>query len=260
MAFDMWEEGTQKGGFPLADSYWHVGETYQSIRNRLRTHISTPVGGGEGAEDDLRSPCEKMIPWLPRICRVQMHGFGMWTPRAHQDFDLLNIIQPAPNGYKPAFQEKNVYDGFDLLPYKQKIPDGEVDVHAIALATTNPPPDLDHSWIDENDENIGNSTDASTETPPSRRMLQEGTKHALRAAVVAAKSTAPSITDNVVTGKRYIRQLQSPPGADDSVVPGRGWEAHAWSPVNGFCDGSAQSECARTQASGCLLYGANGCI
>jgi hypothetical protein len=76
-AFQVWEQGTQQDGFPLADSYWHVGDMYKLIRNNLRTHITTPKEGG----DDVRLACEQMIPWLPRICRVQMHGYGMWTPR-----------------------------------------------------------------------------------------------------------------------------------------------------------------------------------
>jgi hypothetical protein len=55
-------------------------------------------------------------------------------------------------GYKPEFKDSIVYKGFDLLPYKQKVPDGEIDVHAIAIATTTPPPDLDHSWMDDETE------------------------------------------------------------------------------------------------------------
>lgn len=258
MAFDVWEEGTQQGGYPLSDSYWHVGETYKSIREQLRTHITTPVGGGEGTKDDVRSPCEKMIPWLPRICRVQMHGFGMWTPRHSSEFDLLKIIKPAPNGYKPFFRNKNVYDGFDLLPYAQKIPDGEVDVHAIAIATTNPPPDLDHSWVDDDDEKEG--ADTSTETTPTRRMLQEGTKWAVRtasAAAAAAAAAALTKKDAMEYQQSHLRRLQDSAGDDSVVVPGRGWEALAWSPVEGRCDGSAQSECGRTSNQQCLLYGAN---
>ena len=70
VAFERWEEGITKEGCPLAASYWHVGESYKIIRENLRTHITTPnkeVG-------DVRSQCEKLIPWLPRLCRVQMHG------------------------------------------------------------------------------------------------------------------------------------------------------------------------------------------
>jgi hypothetical protein len=41
------------------------------------------------------------------------------------------------------------------------------------------------------------------------------------------------------------------------VVPGRGWELHGWSVVEGFCDGSAQSECARKPDNRCFLAAAN---
>ena len=76
VAFERWEEGIAKEGIPLAASYWHVGESYKTVRENLRTHINTPAtGSGEGeGQDDIRSECEKLIPWLPRMCRVQMHG------------------------------------------------------------------------------------------------------------------------------------------------------------------------------------------
>ncbi|KAL3905102.1 MAG: hypothetical protein SGARI_004619 [Bacillariaceae sp.] len=149
-AFDTWEEGTKQDGFPLADSYWHIGDKYKEIRENLRTHITTPQENNKG--EDVRSDCEKLIKWCPRICRVQMHGFGLWTPQTHIDYNLLNIIKPAMNGYKPYFKQHNVYDGFDLVPYAQAIPEGHVDVHAIAIASTRPAPDLDHSWIEDGDD------------------------------------------------------------------------------------------------------------
>jgi hypothetical protein len=60
------------GGCPLHSKYWHVGPMYKEIRQNLRTHITTPSDAEDG--DDIRSACEKLIPWLPRLCRVQMHG------------------------------------------------------------------------------------------------------------------------------------------------------------------------------------------
>jgi hypothetical protein len=45
--------------------------------------------------------------------------------------------------------------------------------------------------------------------------------------------------------------------SEDDIVPGRGWYVHGWTPQEGFCDGSAQSECGRSADSQCLLYGAN---
>ena len=95
-AFDRWEEGVDKYGYPLAASYWHIGDSYKIIRENLRTHITTP----------------KFV-------------------------DGVN------------FTVKNAYDGFDPLLFNQAIPDGDIDVHAIATATTNPAPILDHSWLDD---------------------------------------------------------------------------------------------------------------
>lgn len=72
VAFERWEEGIKASGLPLAASYWHVEAMYNTIREKLRTHVNTPKPGEE--EGTPRSACENMYKWLPRICRVQMHG------------------------------------------------------------------------------------------------------------------------------------------------------------------------------------------
>jgi hypothetical protein len=219
-------------------------------------------------------------------------GFGMWNPRAHVDYDLLNIIHPAPNGYKPDFLIKNAYDGFDLLPLNQAVPDGDVDVHAIAIATTNPAPDLDHSWIEDSDSDSdgGNLTsvdgvvNAEEIPPPGRRWLRDASELAFRkGAELFPPSTVVknriSLPENEGKNKEVIktsssdtpllrRQLENATAttttndtttdADpNAIVPGRGWELHGWTPVKGFCDGSAQSECNRPEDSNCMLSGAN---
>ena len=71
-AFELWEDGIAKNGAPLAASYWHVGDSYKVIRENVRTHINTPKP--DEKEGDIRSECEKLMPWLPRVCRLQMHG------------------------------------------------------------------------------------------------------------------------------------------------------------------------------------------
>jgi hypothetical protein len=247
LALDVWEEGTKKDGYPLADHYWHVGVAYREIREKLRMHITTPKENDNG--EDIRSDCEKMIKWLPRICRVQLHGFGLWTPQTHIDYNLLNIIKPAMNGYKPYFKQKNLYNGFDLLPYKQAIPEGQVDVHAIAIATTYPAPDLDHSWIEDHEDTQTQNGNATT-----RRMLREGTALAFWAA--ASVDADRSGVDQLERNPRS-RHLDSNSTSSSAVIPGRGWELHGWTVVDGFCDGSAQSECRRGPGEQCLLYGAN---
>eukprot|EP00957_Ditylum_brightwellii_P056132 4255879-Ditylum_brightwellii.AAC.1 len=122
-ALQLWEKAISEDGFPLAEKYWHVGETYETIREAFRTHIKSSIANGK----DVLSSCEKAFPETPIVCRVSMHGYGMWEPHVSENNNFLNLIHPAPNGYKPKFTKQNVYTGFDLLPYKQKIPDGEID-------------------------------------------------------------------------------------------------------------------------------------
>lgn len=270
VAFERWEEGVGKEGVPLAASYWHVGDVYKDIRENLRTHITTPTED----DNDVRSECEQLYPWLPRVCRVQMHGFGMWTPHAHEDFNFLNIIHPAPNGYKPHFTERNAYNGFDLLPLNQAVPDGEVDVHAIAIATTSDPPDLDHSWIEDDeegagDENLTNAdslTDNADAPPPSRRWLREASNVAFRkgaelfepSTVVNSRFLPKVKNDKFISDAPLLRRKMDEYTSDaDAIVPGRGWLASGWTELEDFCDGSAQSECSRKKEADCLLYGTN---
>jgi len=244
-AFNKWEEGIDAEGIPLAASYWHVGDSYKKIREELNNHITTPNMNEKG--EDVRSPCEGLIPWLPHICRVQMHGFGMWRPRSHVDFNFLNLIHPAKNGYKPNFIGRNVYDGFDLLPLIQAIPDGEIDVHAIAIATTNPAPDLDHEWEDGNDVTTENN---ETEPPPDRRWLQQASELAFKRGAQLQESTNRLVKPKQ-SSDQVRRQLDS-----EVIVPGLGWEMHN-NPIRGFCDGSAQSECNRYKGHTCLALGHN---
>jgi len=259
-AFERWEESIGKDGLPLAASHWHVGDSYKVVRETLRTHINTPK---PDENEGPRSKCENMYPDIPRICRVQMHGYGMWTPRAHPDYDFLNLIHEAPNGYKPDYLTKNAYDGFDLMPLNQAVPDGEVDVHAIAIATTSPAPDIDHSWIEEEE-------DSSELPPPTRRWLREASEIAFRKGAEAFPQSTNVVKNRLLlseTGKEE-ESVESSSASDDKsvlrrnlkiveIVPGRGWEMHGWNTVKGFADGSAQSEYKRGEIDDCMLYGAN---
>ena len=213
-------------------------------------------------------------------------GFGMWWPRAHVEYDFLTLVHPAPNGYKPDFLEYNVYDGFDLLPLSQAIPDGDIDVHAIAIATTSPAPDLDHSYIDDDEvespdlttaDGVTNTTDLP---PPTRRWLREASELAQRKGAElfpSSTTTRPNSHQEYDTReatrsfssshnpmlRRYLQDdavnATAVGAVDDKndIVAGRGWEVHGWTPVQGYCDGSAQSECNRHKANDCMLGGAN---
>jgi hypothetical protein len=51
LALDVWEEGTKnEGRYSLADHYWHVGDSYREIREKLRTHITTPKENDNGED------------------------------------------------------------------------------------------------------------------------------------------------------------------------------------------------------------------
>jgi hypothetical protein len=217
IALDSWETVIQDEGCPLPESYWHVGMRYKAIREKLRTHITTPKLND--ANEDVRSNCEKMLPWLPRVCRVQMHGFGMWSPRVLEDFDFLNLIHPAPNGYKPDYPIENMYHGFDLLPLNQSVADDQVDVHAIAIATTSPPPDLDHSWND----NDGADGGDNNEGPPTRRWLREASERAMQWGPKLEAKEKKEKRDAAIAAHRD-RMLLVELNEDEDIVPGRGWE------------------------------------
>lgn len=216
IALDTWETAIEEKGVPLEESYWHVGMRYAAIRDKLRRHLTTPKSND--VDQDVRSKCEAMMPWLPRVCRVQMHGFGMWTPRVLQDFDFLNLIHPAPNGYKPDYPIENVYHGFDLLPLNQALADDQVDVHAIAIATNNSPPDLDHSWTEGEE---GQDSDG----PANRRWLREASEKAmLWGPTLEAEERQKRRNIEVATHREQMleRELN-----EDDIVPGRGWEVGA---------------------------------
>lgn len=243
-AFEVWEEGIAKEGLPLAESYWHVGDSYKTIQETLRTHLNTPKTDGT----DVGSLCDQMFPWMKRICRLQMHGFGMWLPRVHTQQDFLNLVRPAPNGYKPSIIPKKAYHGFDVLPLNQQLPENAVDVHAIAIATTSPPPDLDHTWMEDDNAGVQNTTEDTT--TPTRRELRRASEMAFRkgAELFPQSDVAASpATENPALRRKL----------NDEIIPGRGWVIDGWTPVEGYCDGSAQSECNRGIDNDCLLAGAN---
>ena len=194
-------------------------------------------------------------------------GFGMWIPRVSDVYDFLDIIKPAPNGYKPEYPETtNVYNGFDLLPLSQAIPDGEIDVHAIAIATTSPPPsDLDHSWIEDD---VDSGVDGTENQPPTRRFLREASEIGFRKAgevfspssFAAEEKSAQSSPENSMLRRQLEEKDTEEIDSAGSIIPGRGWEVHGAgdrTAMKAFCDGSAQSECGREPDQKCLMYGAN---
>lgn len=236
VALDMWEAGIEEKGFPLHEDYWHVGTIYDTARSNLIAYVN-----GEGLG---KTQCEER--WKPRFgldraCRQSMSGMTTWTPKNRPNGNgLLAYLKAAPNGYKPGFEEDALYDGVDVLPPGWKVPAGEIDVHAIAIASTYAAPELDHSWTDNKD------ADAE-EAENSRRMLRKAARELI---APSTKRNVGAIHDGNVSVPRNLY--------GDEVVPGQGWYFSNEVKVSpGYCDGSPVSWCKRTKGNNCLLYGHN---
>ena len=236
-AFDMWMDGMDTDQFPLKEDYWHVGTMYDTARSNLMNYTN-----GEGLN---ATGCEQR--WGPRFgldraCRMPIKGLGEWTPKNRGgNNSLLQHMKPAHNGYKPEYM-KPVYEGVDVLPREWIVPEGEVDVHAIAIVSTYAPAGLDHTWSEDGKED--EDADAEEEES-SRRMLRIKATERIN---TPSKSNAVSVSEG-----------QSRDLAEDDVVPGLGWSLYAYegSSSDGYCDGSPVSWCHRTDNNNCLMYGHN---
>ena len=234
-ALNMWEKGIETDGFPLNESYWHVGEHYIKAQSSLSSFLTN--------EGFNTTSCEKRwgtIPGLDKACRISMKGMGQFTPinRGYENSIAVHL-KPATNGYKPA-APKPAYEGANLLPLIWKVPEGEVDVHAIAIATTYSAPELDQSFVDDEDED-------AEEAENSRRMLRKSARQ-LREAPAEATEVKDSVSED--------RNLLT---FGDEVTPGLGWTLNAGSEVvAGYCDGSPMSgDCMRTDNYACIMSGHN---
>lgn len=226
-ALDLWVEGIEADGFPLAESYWHVGDVYDKIREAVRT----------SAVKD--SACEVMMKDLATVCHVEMHGNTEWTPRVHPYENSLRALLPFSIEVSDYYIEGQ-YDEVDLMPKEWAIPKGQVDPHLIAISTSAPAPESEQDeaylldddasdWVSYNDDL---SFHSGTDTPPSDDGGDtRGLRHSMR---------------------RPIRQLQD---TETIITAGTGWNMDGV--PAGFCDGSAQSTCGRDQKSKCLMAGHN---
>lgn len=237
-AFEMWEEGIKEKGFPLKEEYWHIGQNYEKARNNLKTYVN-----GEGFNT---SECEKR--WGPRFgldraCRMPINGLAEFTPTSRGFHTSIKAhVKPAPNGYKPDFTEDALYQGVDVLPVEWKVPEGHIDVHAIAIASTYPAPELDQSWVDKNDPD---AEDAEN----SRRMLRKAATDPI------VKTADPSyvITSNkAAESESKLRALDS-----DAVTPGTGWYFNDMGTSRGHCDVSKRCTCRRASMYFSMLRSMN---
>lgn len=242
-ALDMWE---REPDFPLPEQLWHVEDAYTSIRSNFEEYLARHVG---------ESPCEQLFKNHPEICRVPMRGHGLWTPRnMNPAGSLLTVIREAPNGYKPYYEKSNQYSGFDLLPRNQKTPDGDVDVHAIAIATNNPEPTI----VDEPTDNI-------EETGTRRRRMKQDTQRQTPAqmnpprrqatSAAEAQTKTPEEEGGVTRGHRQLNETEAASGNGEAIVAGRGWTMLGNNV--GYCDGTTVSTCNRIPGQQCLLAGHN---
>jgi hypothetical protein len=234
-ALEMWEQGIAEKGFPLKEEYWHIGPIYTTSRSTFTTYIN-----GDGLN---KSACEKRLAplfGLDRACRMQIRGITEFNGKNRGDFNsIIPHIRAASNGYKPHLTEEPLYEGIDILPPIWKLPEGEIDVHAITIASTYAAPELDNS-LSEKDE----STESSQN---SRRLLRQ----------VSTELPKLSIEDDFdVANKNRERSLVT---YTDNVVPGEGWDVlfTKASVSTGYCDGSPMSTCKRSKGNTCLLYGHN---
>ena len=251
-ALEDWESGIEADGMPLAEKYWHVGPAYEEIHTNLRSHV--PSG-----EDEV-SHCEEHFNKFPIVCRVAMHGFTEWTPRALPDERSLRaILKKGPNGYVPLFDDKNVYDGPDIRPSKWDIPEGEIDVHAVAIATNFPPGDVPSSSTPETNQSLRKLFQA-------RRLQKQHNAGALgnsgssenldhiRQKLVHFDLDEVSRLRPVVPNKNNERRhLAADDSEENEIIPGDGWVYSGGRA--GFCDGSFQSECRREVDNTCPMSG-----
>ena len=276
-ALDTWNVGMQEKGLPLANEYWHVGTevadtqykippTYEEIRQKLRSYVPD--------NDEEVSKCEKLLHNFPIVCKVAMHGYTEWTPRAlPEERSLRAILKSGPSGYLPVLSKVNAYDGFDILPAKWQIPGGEIDVHAIAIATALPPTD------DNSDpaRSMDYQADPSSAFETQKRESEIDEQRLLRVNLPSAKSENHNvdISEEQQTAMRRLGEKLVHFGMEghhlvplrlaqqnrilltdeesQEIIPGEGW-LYSGSRC-GFCDGSFQSECQRSVDSTCPMKG-----
>lgn len=243
-AFDVWEEGIKSDGFPLNESYWHVGTQYKTIRNNLVESINDTTKAKTACQERMAA----VFPELEKACRIPLSGMSQFTPinLGLEGNSITKYVKSAPNGYHPrnTMVVEPAYTGVDILPLIWKIPDDQIDLHAIAIASTYAAPELDHSIADEDDEDAEEAEDA-------RRMLRT----VIMGNMDIDRELDPSHSD--ITPLPPMNE--SPERIlSDAVVPGLGWERSAETlSTTGYCDGSPMSTCKRNPNFNCLLYAHN---
>jgi len=242
-AIETWEKGMKKDGFPLKTEYWHVGESYKA----LQTNLENTFKNG-----DHQNECEKHFTQYPRACRVPMFGMGEYSPKALDDqSSIRNFI--VQDGMTKSDKQKlldsppNLYSGVDIFPLNWKIPDEEVDVHAIAIVTNYLEASLNDEW----------KADTGKDEGTSRKLLRDklleekkGTRSEGGVVVPQRSLSNEVVVDNNAGKSRHTQATV------ETISPGKGWILGGY-PSAGFCDGSSNSECQRQDGDSCLAANTN---
>lgn len=109
------------GGPPLEDELWHVGEYYESMRNKVR---SLPPATG---------PCYELGSILPeRICRTPLQGRTQHTPRLlPKERSLSALARPDSTGRKPENTRTLLDDRQHIDLPCMNVPEGVPDIWPI---------------------------------------------------------------------------------------------------------------------------------
>lgn len=84
--------------------------------------------------------CRKLLSsaLLPhKLCTLPYTTATEWTPRTYYSTTTLRSIVLPNDGYVPYLDVQNQYHGPDLLLPTQRIPNSDIDVHALAILTSN---------------------------------------------------------------------------------------------------------------------------
>jgi len=230
-ALDKWVTGMDAEGFPLKESHWHVGDDYVNLQTTLAASMSGPGLN----ETECYKFASRAAGSLEKACTMTVSGMTEFTPVNRGHYNSIHYhVQRASNGYSPAdsYPVPN-YEGINVLPLEWKIPEGEIDLHAIAIASTYAPPHFENP-CDEDDD--------TEEAEDSRRVLR-------------AKAKVDASINTVDHGLTKVQPLsRNLLTYDDVVKPGIGWEL-ALIDTDGYCDGSQMSACKRNGP--CPLAGTN---
>ena len=166
--------------------------------------------------DESTGPCADLKEYVSeRVCTTPLQARTEFTPRANPDStSIVSILKPTPDGFVPSLSEQMLYEGADVPNPSLMIPNDETDVHAIVI---NRRREL-FGWIEDVEEKTFEETN---DFDKSHGEIYETS---------------------------YLRRRM----ADDTIVPGRGWELET---LPGTCDGTTTGICGRESSSDCLLYG-----